>query len=111
MHIVTRNTEETALLRRIGARVRHARSERRLTMRELAERAHASLRFVAQLEAGEANVAIGRLAAIGGECLAATVALYGLGEPDALPTPALVARAEAWRPWRGYGCLAVSTRA
>jgi AraC family transcriptional regulator of adaptative response / DNA-3-methyladenine glycosylase II len=60
---------------------------------------------------GPADAALGRLAAIGGECLAATVALYGLGEPDALPTPALVARAEAWRPWRGYGCLAVSTRA
>ena len=55
---------EDELLKRVGARVRHARGERRLTMRELAERAGLSLRLIAQLEAGEANIAIGRLAAV-----------------------------------------------
>jgi AraC family transcriptional regulator of adaptative response / DNA-3-methyladenine glycosylase II len=55
--------------------------------------------------------------------MAQYVALQGLGEPDAFPAsdlvlrrmaadgappltaPALEARAEAWRPWRGYAVL------
>lgn len=53
-------------MKRVGTRVRRARAERRLTMRELAERAGLSLRFMSQLEAGEANIAIGRLAAVAG---------------------------------------------
>jgi len=52
------------VIRRVGARVRHARADRRLTMRELAERSGLSLRFLSQLEAGDANIAIGRLAAV-----------------------------------------------
>ena len=55
---------ETDVLRRVGARVRQARTERRLTMREIAERSGLSLRFLSQLEAGDANIAIGRLAAV-----------------------------------------------
>lgn len=52
------------VLARIAARVRALRRERDLTARALAERADLSVRFVAQLEAGEANIAIGRLAAV-----------------------------------------------
>ncbi len=63
---VERSVEEAAVLKRVGGKVRHARAERHLTMRELAERAGLSLRFVSQLEAGEANIAIGRLAAVAG---------------------------------------------
>jgi XRE family aerobic/anaerobic benzoate catabolism transcriptional regulator len=55
---------EMKVIRRVGARVRQARSDRRLTMREVAERSGLSLRFLSQLEAGEANIAIGRLAAV-----------------------------------------------
>jgi XRE family transcriptional regulator, aerobic/anaerobic benzoate catabolism transcriptional regulator len=56
------NVEE--LLGRIGAAVRRARTERDMTLKELAAAADLSVRFVAQLEAGEANIAVGRLAAI-----------------------------------------------
>ena len=55
---------EHEVIRRVGARVRQARADRRLTMREVAERTGLSLRFLSQLEAGEANIAIGRLAAV-----------------------------------------------
>jgi AraC family transcriptional regulator of adaptative response / DNA-3-methyladenine glycosylase II len=54
---------------------------------------------------GPADALLARLAAIGGERLAATVALYALGEPDVLVEPKLAGRAEAWRPWRSYGFL------
>lgn len=53
-----------ALLASVGGRVRRIRGERHMTIRELAERAKLSVRFVAQLEAGEANIAVGRLAAL-----------------------------------------------
>src|SRR5688572_26307890 len=54
----------SSLLRRLAARVRAFRKERGHTAREMAERAGLSLRFYAQLESGEANIAIGRLAAV-----------------------------------------------
>ena len=46
--------------------MRRARTGLGLTLRELAEASGLSLRFVSQLEAGEANIAIGRLAAVAG---------------------------------------------
>mgnify|MGYP001988670062 CR=1 FL=1 len=52
------------LLKMLAKRVREARTERGETARELAERAGLSLRFYSQLEAGEANIAIGRLAGV-----------------------------------------------
>jgi 3-methyladenine DNA glycosylase/8-oxoguanine DNA glycosylase len=67
-----------------------------------------SQRAIARMEAGVValvDALLDRLSAIGGERLAATVALYALGEPDALPAMALTVRAEAWRPWRSYGFL------
>jgi len=54
------------LLARVGARVRDVRKRRRLTARALAERAGLSVRFVSQLERGEANIAVGRLARVAG---------------------------------------------
>lgn len=59
-----RKRGEIDVIRRVGARVRHTRAERRLTMREVAERSGVSLRFLSQLEAGKANIAISRLAAV-----------------------------------------------
>lgn len=52
------------LLRRIGERVRAERTAHGLTMKQAAVRAGISLRFFAQLEAGRANIAIGRLAQV-----------------------------------------------
>ncbi|MCO5167319.1 MAG: helix-turn-helix domain-containing protein [Planctomycetes bacterium] len=52
------------LLARLAARVRQLRKERGLTARALAEQAGLSLRFVAQLEAGQANIAVLRLEAV-----------------------------------------------
>jgi len=51
-------------LKEIGDRVRALRSEARLTQMDLAERATLSPRFVAQIEAGQANISILRLAEI-----------------------------------------------
>lgn len=56
--------EVRALLASIGGRVRQARLGLGMTLRELAEAAGLSVRFVSQLEAGEANIAVGRLAAV-----------------------------------------------
>jgi len=55
---------------------------------------------------GPVDALLAALAAIGGEGLAQEVALFALGEPDALPAAELSARAEAWRPWRSYGYVA-----
>jgi XRE family aerobic/anaerobic benzoate catabolism transcriptional regulator len=41
--------------------VRARRNERRLTLRQLAERAHVSERFLAQLETGSGNISVARL--------------------------------------------------
>jgi XRE family aerobic/anaerobic benzoate catabolism transcriptional regulator len=52
------------LLADLGARVRRTRTERGWTVREAAERSDLSLRFYGDLEAGRANIAIGRLAGV-----------------------------------------------
>ena len=54
---------------------------------------------------GPLDPLIASLASIAGDRIAQSVALHALGEPDALPLPALAGRAEAWRPWRSYGCM------
>jgi XRE family transcriptional regulator, aerobic/anaerobic benzoate catabolism transcriptional regulator len=51
-----------ALFLEVGRRVRKLREERGLSQRALAERAQLSLRFLADVEAGHANISIGRLA-------------------------------------------------
>ncbi len=65
------------LLQRVGARVRALRHQRGWTLKELAAAAGLSVRFVSQLEGGQANIAIGRLDAVAralGADLAALVA-------------------------------------
>jgi XRE family aerobic/anaerobic benzoate catabolism transcriptional regulator len=52
------------LLATIGRRVKARRAELGISGKALAERAGLSPRFVASLEAGQANIAIGRLAAV-----------------------------------------------
>lgn len=69
------------LLARIAARVRRLRKERGLTARALAELAGVSLRFVALLEAGQANIAILRLAQVA-RALDVTVTALVTGPPE-----------------------------
>lgn len=80
---------ESTLLHAVGARVRARRRDRGLTLAELAERSDLSSRFLADVEAGRANISVvklHRLARALGESTAAlveeprgeTVALLGL---------------------------------
>ena len=50
-----------ALLHRVGARVRRRRQVLGLRIKDLAERAGLSARFVSDVEKGKGNVAVGRL--------------------------------------------------
>ncbi|MBI4853702.1 MAG: helix-turn-helix domain-containing protein [Acidobacteria bacterium] len=58
------NIDETALLARLGQRIRNLRKQQGLTIKELASKTGLSLRFLSQLEAGEGNIALSRLAYI-----------------------------------------------
>src|SRR5207249_1084121 len=65
MHIrMNHNGGKASLLTSIGARVRALRNGAHLTIKELAERAELSPRFISQLEAGEGNISITRLAQV-----------------------------------------------
>lgn len=55
-------TDPAALLATLGQRVRAARLDRGLSQKELAERAGLSPRFLVQIEAGEGNLSVARLA-------------------------------------------------
>jgi len=58
------SVDETDLLIRLGQRIRTLRKEQGLTLKELANLTDLSLRFVSQLEVGDGNIAITRLAQI-----------------------------------------------
>lgn len=58
------NSGQRSLLSSVGAQVRALRNGARLTIKELAERAKLSPRFISQLEAGEGNISITRLAQV-----------------------------------------------
>jgi XRE family aerobic/anaerobic benzoate catabolism transcriptional regulator len=81
------------LLATLGERIRTLRAARGFTLRELAERAELSTRFLGQLESGNANVSVRKLAALaralgttpsellagpGGEADLPVIALLGL---------------------------------
>ena len=81
------------LLSTLGRRIRDLRAARRFTLKELAERAELSARFLVQLESGTANVSVRKLAALaralgttpaellsgpGGEAEVPVIALLGL---------------------------------
>lgn len=59
-----RNGKSNSLLEQLGQKVRRYRKQREMTLKELASVTGLSLRFLAQLEAGEGNIAIGRLALV-----------------------------------------------
>ncbi len=75
--------EAAPLLQRLAGRVRRLRKERGLTALTLAERAGLSLRFVAQLEAGQANIAVLRLEALARALGVSAAALSAEAEGDA----------------------------
>jgi XRE family aerobic/anaerobic benzoate catabolism transcriptional regulator len=79
LSIMSKQDEKNSLLSGIGARVRAMRLESGLTVREFAERAALSPRFINQLEAGEGNISIARLARVAD----------GLGRslPELIPPP------------------------
>jgi len=56
--------EAEKMIRQVGSRVRIRRHDLGITAKELAHRSGLSPRFISQLEAGEANIAIGRLASV-----------------------------------------------
>ena len=80
-----------ALLLGIGARVRTLRQKIKLNVREFSQRADLSPRFINQLETGEGNISIARLASVA-EAL-------GTSLPDLLPpeTRDHSLRAQTWR--------------
>jgi len=67
------------VIRSVGARVQARRREKGLTAKAAAEACGLSVRFYAQLEAGEANIAIGRLAAVADALDTRLAALVGGG--------------------------------
>jgi XRE family aerobic/anaerobic benzoate catabolism transcriptional regulator len=78
------------LLARVARRVRSRRHALGLTARELAERSGLSVRFVSQLENGQANIAVGRLDAVArvlGMELAELVAAEGWVQPRSGSVP------------------------
>src|SRR6185369_2464088 len=58
------NHDKSGLLESIGARVRALRVESHLTIKDLAQQSGLSVRFISQLEAGQGNISIVRLAGI-----------------------------------------------
>jgi XRE family aerobic/anaerobic benzoate catabolism transcriptional regulator len=62
--IVDGESEKIALLKAIGTQVRALRTGAALTVREFANRAELSVRFVHQVEAGEGNISIAGLSRI-----------------------------------------------
>ncbi len=69
-----RAKKRSSLLRALGAAVRATRTERGLTLRVLAEKAHVSERFLVQLEMGEGNISVARLQDVA-EALETTAAI------------------------------------
>ncbi|MDU8927383.1 helix-turn-helix transcriptional regulator [Alisedimentitalea sp. MJ-SS2] len=69
------------LLARVGARVRKARQLKGLPRRVVSERSGVSMRYLAQLEAGEGNISIGRLAQVALVLDVPLERLVGEGDP------------------------------
>ena len=92
------------LLATLGRRARALRTAKQLTLREVAERSGLSARFLVQIESGEANVSVRKLAALA-RALGTTPAdlLSGPGGELGLPVVALLGL-------RGAGKSAIGRR-
>ena len=84
----------------VGERLRIIRTIRRCTLREVAERAGLSESFLSQVERGRASASIASLRRIS-EALGISIA--DLFEPNGLPRPRVLRRAE--RPALAFGIL------
>jgi XRE family aerobic/anaerobic benzoate catabolism transcriptional regulator len=84
---ILRNVTED-VLKALGRRARAERLARGLTLREVAERSGLSPRFLVQLEAGEGNISVRRLAEVA-RALESTPAALLAG--DDAPAPAVIA--------------------
>jgi transcriptional regulator with XRE-family HTH domain len=82
----TRDPRVQQMLRRLGARVKLLRRERRLTQEELAERAGLTSKFVGEVERAESNPSAASLARMAG---ALSVSMGDLFEadPEIVPVP------------------------
>jgi XRE family aerobic/anaerobic benzoate catabolism transcriptional regulator len=77
-------------LQTVASRVRSARRARQWTIRELAERSGVSVRFLVQLEAGDANISVKRLADLAAAFKMPPADLLREGEPEDLRIVALL---------------------
>ncbi|MGK4007107.1 shikimate kinase [Sorangium sp. So ce1036] len=77
----------TPILAHLGGRLRQRRTELALTLRELAQLAGVSERFLVQLEGGRANVSVARLEDIGRALGTSAAALLSTGELAAEAAP------------------------
>ena len=84
-------TVKTAMLSSVGGRIRSLRLEAGLTIKEFAERAALSARFVNQLEGGAGNISIAGLARV--------AAALGRSTHELIPPAAddHTLQAELWR--------------
>jgi len=96
---VQSTVDNDELFNRLGRRLRDRRLMAGMTQRELAKVSGLSLRFLSQLERGQANVSVGKLASVcGGLGLSLSDALEGLG-----PEPTQEASKIALLGMRGAG--------
>lgn len=71
------------ILDRLGRRVRALRAERGLTLKELARRSGLSARFLVQVESGQGNISVRKLAALASALETSASALLGGPKGDA----------------------------
>ena len=101
-----RGERRTRLLRGLGAAVRAARTERGLTLRALAKTARVSERFLVQLETGEGNISVARLADVADALGTSASELLARGAEH----PAGLDRVVALLGLRGAGKTAIGQR-
>ena len=77
------------LLEELGRRVRELRRERGMTQHDLADASGVSLRFLGQIESGDGNVSLSRLAEVARGLSVSVVALLGGASPAEEPALAL----------------------
>jgi XRE family aerobic/anaerobic benzoate catabolism transcriptional regulator len=78
------------LLMTLGGRVRELRSERGLTLQELARRSDLSTRFLVQVESGEGNISVRKLAGLARALGSTPCALLSASPPGGPRTVALL---------------------
>jgi XRE family transcriptional regulator, aerobic/anaerobic benzoate catabolism transcriptional regulator len=78
-----------AILVGLGRRTRELRTERRLTLRELAERSSLSARFLVQVESGEGNISVKNLSLLARALGTSPAALLMAAESEAPSAPVI----------------------